>query len=164
MPCNWAKKREVIACKVLSCGPMNTMEHKLTTLACHKQANASSTRKLHVKRFKECMTLSLGLASLLCMYGCENSASRRCGNSPLKPPRHVDIYVSGSVGVEVAAKMALQYWYNKGDKKRDILVGFERAYHGDTFKAMELGGEQSYHTLFFPKSSSVSHLNAPSIR
>ncbi len=77
---------------------------------------------------------------------------------------HVFFSDSGSVGVEVAAKMALQYWYNKGDKKRDMLVGFEKAYHGDTFKAMELGGEQSFHTLFFPKSSSVSHLNAPSIR
>ena len=77
---------------------------------------------------------------------------------------HVFFSDSGSVGVEVAAKMALQYWYNKGDKKREILVGFKRAYHGDTFKAMELGGEQGFHKLFFPKSKSVFHLEAPSIR
>ncbi len=77
---------------------------------------------------------------------------------------HVFFSDSGSVGVEVAAKMALQYWYNKGDKKRDTLVAFNKAYHGDTFKAMELGGEQSFHKLFFPKSTSVCHLDAPSIR
>jgi len=77
---------------------------------------------------------------------------------------HVFFSDSGSVGVEVAAKMALQYWYNKGDKKRDTIVAFNRAYHGDTFKAMELGGEQGFHKLFFPKSTSVCHLAAPSIR
>jgi adenosylmethionine-8-amino-7-oxononanoate aminotransferase len=77
---------------------------------------------------------------------------------------HVFFSDSGSVGVEVAAKMALQYWYNKGDKKRDTIVAFNKGYHGDTFKAMELGGEQSFHKLFFPKSSSVCHLDAPSIR
>ena len=77
---------------------------------------------------------------------------------------HVFFSDSGSVGVEVAAKMALQYWYNKGDKKRDTIVAFNRGYHGDTFKAMELGGDQSFHKLFFPKSASVCHLDAPSIR
>ncbi len=77
---------------------------------------------------------------------------------------HVFFSDSGSVGVEVAAKMALQYWYNKGDTKRDTLVAFKRAYHGDTFKAMELGGEQSFHKLFYSQSTSSFHLDAPSIR
>ncbi len=46
-----------------------------------------------MKRFKECMILALGLASLLCMHGCQISAFQKRGNSLLKPPRHADIYV-----------------------------------------------------------------------
>lgn len=45
---------------------------------------------------------------------------------------------NGSTAVEVAIKMAMQYWYNKGEPKRRMLA-IEGAYHGDTFGAMSLG-------------------------
>ena len=41
---------------------------------------------------------------------------------------------SGSVAVEVALKMALQYYMNRGDEKRTMILALEHAYHGDTFK------------------------------
>ena len=44
---------------------------------------------------------------------------------------------SGSVGVEVALKMALQYYINRGETQRTMVLALEHAYHGDTFKAME---------------------------
>src|SRR5205809_3156939 len=44
---------------------------------------------------------------------------------------------NGSTAVEVALKMSLQYWYNRGEKRTKILA-FENAYHGDTFGAMSV--------------------------
>ncbi len=45
---------------------------------------------------------------------------------------------SGSVAVEVALKMARQYWANRGMPARRRIVYFRRAYHGDTFATMAL--------------------------
>jgi adenosylmethionine---8-amino-7-oxononanoate aminotransferase len=50
---------------------------------------------------------------------------------------------NGSTAVEVALKMAIQYWHNKGVKKQKILA-FENAYHGDTFGAMSVSGRSVF--------------------
>ena len=42
---------------------------------------------------------------------------------------------NGSTAVEVGLKMALQYWYNRGEKKQKVVV-LSNSYHGDTFGAM----------------------------
>ena len=52
---------------------------------------------------------------------------------------------SGSVAVEVALKMALQYCMNRGDRRRTMILALEHAYHGDTFKTMEVGDDEDYH-------------------
>lgn len=52
---------------------------------------------------------------------------------------------SGSVGVEVALKMALQYYVNQGNLQKTKVLALENAYHGDTFKAMEVGDDEDYH-------------------
>lgn len=61
---------------------------------------------------------------------------------------------SGSVGVEVALKMALQYNTNLG-RKRPMVLALEHAYHGDTFKAMEVGDDEDYHFAFDEKKEVV---------
>jgi adenosylmethionine---8-amino-7-oxononanoate aminotransferase len=49
---------------------------------------------------------------------------------------------SGSVAVEIALKMAVQFWRNQGQGKRTRLVTFRGAYHGDTTGAMALSDPQ----------------------
>lgn len=54
---------------------------------------------------------------------------------------------SGSVAVEVALKMALQYFVNLGETQRTTVLALNHAYHGDTFKTMEVGDDEDYHFL-----------------
>lgn len=54
----------------------------------------------------------------------------------------------GSTGVEVALKMAIQYFQQNGRPRRTGFVAFERAYHGDTFGASSLGGISLFHDRF----------------
>ncbi len=46
---------------------------------------------------------------------------------------------NGSTSVEVALKMALQFWANRGETRK-LIVAFENAYHGETFGAMAVSG------------------------
>jgi len=62
---------------------------------------------------------------------------------------HVFFSESGSVAVEVAMKMALQFWINRGERGRRRFVCFRHAYHGDTFAAMSVcDPEEGMHSLF----------------
>lgn len=67
---------------------------------------------------------------------------------------------SGSVAVEVSLKMALQYFVNKGETQRTAVLALEHAYHGDTFKAMEVGDDEDYHFVLkaYGKSKNVIHI------
>lgn len=63
---------------------------------------------------------------------------------------------SGSVAVEVALKMAVQFFVNRGER-RPMVLALQKAYHGDTFRAMEVGDDEDYH-IAFPEKRNVIHI------
>lgn len=67
---------------------------------------------------------------------------------------------NGSTATEVAVKMALQYWSNKGVKKKKI-IAFEQAYHGDTFGAMSISGRSGFTKPFEELLFDVIHISYP---
>lgn len=90
---------------------------------------------------------------------------------------------SGSVAVEVALKMALQYYINKGYGNKDKVLSLENAhhggsmddmmkprtkvlalthaYHGDTFKTMEVGDDEDYHFILQAYGEKQHVINIP---
>ena len=57
---------------------------------------------------------------------------------------------NGSTAVEVALKMAYQYWIHRGGSKRNSFLSLKNGYHGDTVGAMSVGGVDIFHSVFKP--------------
>jgi adenosylmethionine-8-amino-7-oxononanoate aminotransferase len=57
---------------------------------------------------------------------------------------------NGSTAVEVALKLAYQVWCHRGEPGRQVFVGFENGYHGDTFGAMAVGRDPLFFGRFEP--------------
>jgi adenosylmethionine-8-amino-7-oxononanoate aminotransferase len=57
---------------------------------------------------------------------------------------------SGSTAVEVALKMAFQWWTQRGERARTGFVCLQNAYHGDTLGAVSVGGIDTFHSLYEP--------------
>lgn len=73
----------------------------------------------------------------------------------LAPPGLERVFFSdnGSTAVEVALKMAFQFWQQKGDpaaRERTRFVALKDAYHGDTLGALSAGGIETFHEIFRP--------------
>ena len=68
---------------------------------------------------------------------------------------------NGATAVEVALKMALQYWQHKGERQRTRFISFENAYHGDTLGAVSVGGIDLFHRIFSPLLFPTYRVKAP---
>jgi adenosylmethionine-8-amino-7-oxononanoate aminotransferase len=69
---------------------------------------------------------------------------------------------SGSVAVEIALKIALQYWAAHGQPAKTRFLSFRNAYHGDTFGAMSVSDpDQSIHAAYQPAVTPQHHLELP---
>ncbi len=67
---------------------------------------------------------------------------------------------NGSTANEVALKMAIQYFFNKGEKRKTI-IAFDDAYHGDTFGAMSMSGRSIFTAPFDDYMFDIQHFPIP---
>ncbi len=96
------------------------------------------------------------------MFNLTNEPAEKLAKSLVKisPEMHRVFYSdNGSSAMEIAIKMALQYWKNIGEKKKIQIATVENGYHGDTFGAMSVGyvpeffgkfKKQLFSTIQFP--------------
>ena len=77
-----------------------------------------------------------------------------------EPLRHVFFSDSGSTSVEVALKMALGFWDNRGEPRHRIVV-LEHGYHGDTIGGMSVGARGVYNRAYQPLLFDVGTLPFP---
>ncbi len=72
----------------------------------------------------------------------------------LAPPRLTRVFYSdaGATAVEIALKMAFQYWRQQGERhaRRTSFVCLDGAYHGDTIGAVSVGGIDLFHSAYSP--------------
>lgn len=83
----------------------------------------------------------------------------------LSPPglQHVFFSDSGASAVEVAVKMAFQYWQQRPDPRpeKTRFIALDQAYHGDTLGSVSIGGVARFHEMFRPLLFDVLRLPAP---
>ena len=80
----------------------------------------------------------------------------------ISPKMHRVFYSdSGSTAMEIAIKMSLQYWQNKGIKNKKKIASLSHGYHGDTFGAMSVGYVPEFFSKFKEKLFSTIQIPVP---
>ncbi|HTP64054.1 MAG TPA: adenosylmethionine--8-amino-7-oxononanoate transaminase [Geobacteraceae bacterium] len=81
----------------------------------------------------------------------------------IAPPGLCKVFYSdnGSTAMEIAVKMAFQYWRHRGRPEKSRFISFKNAYHGDTIGCMSVGGIDLYHEVFRPLLFAAIHAPSP---
>jgi adenosylmethionine---8-amino-7-oxononanoate aminotransferase len=96
---------------------------------------------------------AIQLAERLVMIVSQSLGGRcapSCGHSQRPVLTKVFYSDNGSTAVEVALKMAFQYWKQKGAGVKNSFLSLQNAYHGDTLGAVSVGGIDIFHNTFGP--------------
>jgi len=99
--------------------------------------------------------------------GCSNPTTIKLAKRlvDISPPglEHVFFSDDGATSVEVAVKMALQYWRQREDPRpeKTKYVALGGAYHGDTLGSVSLGGVERFHAMFGPLLFEAVRVPAP---
>jgi len=76
------------------------------------------------------------------------------------PLEYIFFSDDGSTAVEVALKMAVQYWQNTGRPEKHSIVALDHAYHGDTVGAMSVGADSDFNEPFRGMLFPVHHVHS----
>ena len=81
----------------------------------------------------------------------------------LTPKELTKVFYSdnGSTAVEVALKMAYQYWQQKGKSSKSRFIALKNSYHGDTLGAVSVGGVDVYHQTYKPLLFEIYQAESP---
>lgn len=108
----------------------------------------------------------LGKAAHTTMLGLTNIPAAELAEKLVEvSPKGLDkVFFSddGSTAVEVAVKMAYQYWQHTGKAKKQKFISLEQAYHGDTLGTVSVGGIDLFHRVFKPLLFDAVHIPSPS--
>jgi adenosylmethionine-8-amino-7-oxononanoate aminotransferase len=83
----------------------------------------------------------------------------------LAPPGLTRVFYSdaGATAVEIALKLALQYWQLRGEPRRTRFVALTEAYHGDTLGAVGVGYSETFHRFFRPVLTPALRIDPPHV-
>ena len=68
---------------------------------------------------------------------------------------------NGSTSVEVALKMAYQYWVLKNKPEKNKFIALKNSYHGDTIGAVSVGGVDLFHNIYRPLLFEIDQADSP---
>jgi adenosylmethionine-8-amino-7-oxononanoate aminotransferase len=114
----------------------------------HGHDHPTIVRAIHEQLDRLAHSTLLGLASV----PSSEVAEKLVGIAPTGLTR-VFFSDNGSTAMEIALKIAFQYWQQQGDPamaRRNRFVALREAYHGDTLGAVSVGGIESFHAVFGP--------------
>jgi len=98
------------------------------------------------------------------LFNLTNEPSELLAKKLIKlSPNMTQVFFSdnGSTAMEVAIKIALQYWNNVGENKKTNIATLENGYHGDTFGAMSVGYVPEFFSKFRSKLFSTTQFPVP---
>ena len=117
-----------------------------------------------VKEIDEAIKEQLNLIAHSTLLGIGNVPSIRLAKKlvQIAPKGLTKVFYSdnGSTGVEIALKMAYQFWQNQGIKEKRAFLSFYNAYHGDTLGAVGVGGISLFHQIY--KDIVIKSVKVPS--
>jgi adenosylmethionine-8-amino-7-oxononanoate aminotransferase len=100
------------------------------------------------------------------LFNLTHPSAEKLSNKLLKlNPKMKSVFFSdnGSTAMEIAIKIALQYWHNVGENKKTNVATLENGYHGDTFGAMSVGYVPEFFSKFRSKLFSTIQFPVPRI-
>ncbi len=127
----------------------------------HRRKEIDDAIKAQVDRISHSTTL--GLSNEPAIRLAERLVEMVQEKLPWSPGPLMRVFYSdnGSTAVEVALKMAFQYWKHRGDNQRNSFLALKSAYHGDTIGAVSVGGVDIFHAAFGPLLFKTHRAPAP---
>ena len=117
----------------------------------HRKKEIDDAIKAQVDRISH--STLLGLSNAPAIHLAEKLVTQMnasFGQAQGTAPTKVFYSDNGSTAVEVALKMAFQYWQHLGEKQKTSFLSLNNAYHGDTLGAVSVGGVDIFHKAFGP--------------